>query len=365
VIIIGAGIMGLSLACELAARGRRAIVIIDKSAAGSGASTVNAGIVSASYSYDSAVVDLSKAAVEKYQKLRFFLGTGPVLHPCGLLRLAQDEAQFSRLVKLHHILAEKGIKTQMMDREEIIESFAYVDSMHSVGGLFCSSDGQGDPRDVISAYLEKALNLGVTVLENTRVNRIVIGKNAKTIVTDKGEMECKVVALCAGFFSKALAQSAGIVLPLQFDKRELLVSRQTRKILSSDIVNSGTGVYALQKKNGAIVCGGVSSEEISSPDDLQPTQRFTEVVLSQAFKLVPELSRVEFIDHLVSHRDKTPDNAPIVGQSSSVEGLVFANGTNGHGFTLGPILGELLAKLILNGKTSPLIQPFGPSRFSR
>ena len=223
IIIIGGGIMACATAYNLAKRGMKDIIVLEKKEIGNGGSNRNAGGVRQS-ARDVRELPLAMYAVSRiWPHLGEELETDVEYVQRGNLRLGKTEAH-KKILEAHTAKSTKvGLDVRMIDGEEAREICPYM-SEEVTSASWCPTDGHANPLKTTLGYYRMALRLGVTFITGVTVTGIrkAHGK-ARIVQTDDGDYEGEKILLCAGWESRKIADTAGIELPIIPERNEVLV----------------------------------------------------------------------------------------------------------------------------------------------
>lgn len=348
IIIIGGGIIGLAIAVDLKLRGSTVTVLSrDFQQAASHAA---AGMLapSAEEIPPGPMLDLCLKSRWLYpewvRKIEDLTGLDTGYNPCGILLLAYDST-----------LTDET----WLDRESI-KFYQPGLGKDVVGGRWYPEDGQVDNRKLVKALRQAALNLGVDLLEGVTVQAIQQQKNkVKSILTSKGEFEAQTYILASGSWASQL-----LFLPVYPIKGQMAAVRMPKD--SDDIpplqrILFAPQTYLVPRQDGRLIIGA-TSEKVNwkmgnTPDGLQ-------TLFSRAIQLYPPLKDWPIEETWWGFRPGTPDELPILG-TSSCDNLILALGHYRNGILLTPVTASLIANLVLQDKTDPLLNQFRYDRFSQ
>lgn len=349
IVIIGAGIIGSSLAYHLAKRGAH-VTIVDAQHPATGATGKSFGWLNATFSKrPRSYFDFSMLGIDGWHRLEQELpgdlqiqwGGSVAWFPPG-----PDPEQLRRDV-LHH--RQWGYAVRLLDHAEVRQLLPHV----STGpvGMACHSEPEGavDPIDAVSVLLEKARQFGADIRYPCQVTRF-----DRAIHTSHGVIDADIVVLACGVGSPQLAQLAGVRVPLK-DAPGVLVHTTPQRPLIDRIVQA-PGVHFRQKPDGRIVAGGqivggAGTAETPSADELEIFAR-----LAEFLDFAGAIEQVT-----LGYRVMPADEYPIIGFAENCPNLYVA--ATHSGVTLAPVIGELAALEILDGIPQPQLAPYRPARF--
>jgi glycine oxidase len=366
VAIIGAGVIGLAIAWRLAQRGAK-VTVFDKGAAGSGASHAAAGMLAAHLEAEPReenLVALNRESQKLWPAFAASLeaasGLAVDLRTEGTLLLALTGDDQSRL---KHVLAFQkslGLPLEWLTTAEVRQREPHLTPSIS-GAIFSPQDHQVDNRAVAAALREAALKAGVTLGENTPVERIVTSDNRVTGIGVAGEtVSADTVILAAGAWSRGIAGlPAASLPPVRPVKGQMLALRMDPRAPLLTHVVWAPGAYLVPRKDGRLLIGATVEEKGFDPNLTAGGQL---ALLEATWRALPAIEELPIDEMWVGFRPGTRDDAPIIGESS-VPGLVYATGHYRNGILLAPVTAAVMAACIVDGKTPDSITPFLPQRF--
>jgi len=348
VLVIGGGVIGLSVAWRCAQRGLR-VAVADPNP-GRGASHTAAGMLApvTELHYEGrALFALALESARRYPafaaELAAETGRDVGYRECGTVQAAWDAADLATLRDLHAFQDSLGVRSELLTRRDLADLEPAL-APGLAGGLLAPDDHQVDNRALVAALLEAVRRRGVEL-------------RAESV--DRVDQPAGTVVLAAGAHSRQLLDR----VPVRPVKGQTVRLRTDRPVLDRVVRGSvrGNAVYLVPRANGELVVGA-SSEEAGF--DVRPRAGAVYELLRDAQALVPELSEAELVEVSTGLRPGSPDNAPLLGllRDSRLENLVVATGHYRNGVLLAPVTADEIARLIVDGETSDVIAPFSPHR---
>ncbi len=369
VLVVGGGISGLFIAYNLAKRGVRDIVVLEKSYLGAGSTGRCATGIRASFTSEEHVVlmresiklwkEYSSSELGKYG-LQFIQG--------GYVWLARKEETvdlFKKLIALHNSF---GVPTRIIDRDELKNLVPQLNTDLVVSAMLDPTAGKSYVFTTVFALFKACRELGVEIRTGVEVKKLVAkGSRIIEAVTDTGTIGADVFIIAAGAGSRDLLKTVGIEVPIKNMPRHVLVTEAFQKTFDPLVIDWDTpGVpYIVQTVEGNFFIGREIEEE---PELSIYSQRidFMPKALRPIAQLFPFLKHVRVLRYWIGYYVTTPDHHPIYGPFEEFENLYVATGFSGHGYMMGPITGKLIAEWILDGKPSiPQAERLRPERFKR
>jgi sarcosine oxidase, subunit beta len=363
VVIVGGGIMGLSVAYNLAkTHGITDVTVLERSYLCSGASGRNGGGVRAQFSTETNV----RLMQESLRLCRAFAADMKInvwFRQGGYLFLARDEAKRRALEASVKVQNECGHPTKLLEPKEAKKVVPELD----LGDVVCASYNPDDavvfPWPFVWGYARGAEELGVEISTFTDVIGFeTTGKRIDAVVTNKGKIATHRVVNACGAWSPEVARLLGVELPNKPHRHEICSSEPLKPWLTPLVADLSNGLYFSQSTRGEIV-GGVSNEDVPEGIDQRSSHAFLALYAKALVRTVPVLGSVKVLRQWAGCYDLTPDQNPIVGRVDEVDDFFQVSGFMGHGFMMAPVMGKLLAQHIAEGTNLPLFDRWSLRRF--
>lgn len=363
VVVVGAGIMGLSIAYNLAKNhGISDIVVVDKSYLCGGASGRNGGGVRAQFSTEENI-RLMQESIAICRDFARELRINIWFRQGGYLFLVRTEAGRRTLEKSVAVQNECGLGTRMLTPKEAKRIVPELDLEGVVAASYNPDDGVVFPWPFVWGYAQGAEKLGVDIATNTSVIGFrTTGSRIDAVVTDKGEIKTHRVVNAAGAWSPEVARLLGVELPNHPHRHEICSTEPLKLWLKPLVADLSNGLYFSQSMRGEVV-GGIGNDRVPPGLDMGSSHRFLALYARALVKTCPILGRVKVLRQWAGCYDLTPDANPIVGEVDGIEGFYQASGFMGHGFMMAPVMGRRIAEQIANGGDSPLFSRWNLRRF--
>jgi sarcosine oxidase subunit beta len=369
-VIIGAGVMGASVAYHLAARGWRDVVMLDRSEApGLGSTGAATGGFRAQYA-TAINVRLSLLAREKLRAFKDDTGTDPGYLPAGYLWLATTRTELEELRAGLEVQREAGLHEAIeLDVDDAARLNPAVRCNRVIGGVFCPTDGFIAPLQILRGYLEAAARRGVRVKWNTRVTGLRhVGGRITSVETDQGRIDADIVINAAGAWAGDVARCAAVTLPVTPLRRQVAATVPCTQ-LPPDMpmtIFAGDGFH-FRVRDGRVLLLWPSPGVPGQPFDIRVDPDWVSAVTRMAHERVPTLQDIP-IDVAASWAglyEMSPDKHAILGCAPGMDNFYLINGSSGHGVMHAPALGALLAELVSDGRFSSVdAAALRPSRFA-
>jgi glycine oxidase len=366
VAVIGGGVIGASIAFELAGANQR-VVVLDRQEPGQGASWAAAGMLSPAPDSprDIRLVPLAKESLRLYpefvaaieevsRKQTGYTREGALEIFFGTLA----ETQINDFVSYHR---ELGLATESISTDTA-RGWEKLISPDARAAAWLPAEGTVDPRALTGAVLAAAKNRGVEIWPNRAVRGLLVEREkCRGIAADEERISAELVIVAAGYSSNEIANGSDLLAryaPTRPVRGQMLALRPTGAVLRR-VVRSKNG-YLVPRKDGRIVAGSTIEEAGS---EKRVTSAGIRTILNGAMELVPDLAQAEVLEMWSGLRPGTPDDLPIIGLTE-IDGLLIATGHYRNGILLAPVTARLISDLILRGRTSFDADTFSPLRFS-
>ncbi len=358
--IIGGGIIGLSLAWELAKAEVR-VRVFDKGDFGQEASHAAAGMLAPQLEAEAgeeALLPLllrGKAAWPEYAKaLQVASGIDVGYRDGGMIMAAYSHDDARRVQRHQQYLAKHGVRLEWLHQEALRDKEPCL-SPRCVGGLYSPDDHQVDNRAVVQALLAiLRQNPHVTLHPQTAITALHQGG----VGVDAGQMPypCDAVVVATGAWPHSL-EGLPEKLPLRPVKGQMLMVQAPLDLMQHTIW--GEKVYIVPRRDGRVLIGATIEEQGYNKD---VTLGGLMELMRDAWQLVPSLYDCPVLETWAGLRPSPLDDAPILGCSSR-EGIYYATGHHRNGVLLAPLTAQMLTALILHDKKDSAIIPFSYTRF--
>lgn len=364
VVVIGGGIVGTAIAYYLTLKGQKDVVVLEKSYLSSGSTGRCAGGIRQQWSEPSNV-RLAMRSVRHFENFRKELGADIEYVQGGYLLLAfneEEETLFRNNVEMQN---EEGLEVSILSVDEIKKRFPYIVVDDVKSASFCPTDGHANPHLANFAYARAAKKNGALIYTHTRALGIEVEDGQITgVETDKGYIKTGVVVNAAGGFSHQVGLMAGIDIPTESYRHQIMVSEPLEHILDPMIISFSKNFYMRQTVSGNIMMGqGDEDEKPSFNHD--PSWRFLTQMSKKMPGLFPFLKNVRVLRHWAGLYNMSPDAQPIIDRARDVSDYYCAVGFSGHGFMLAPAVGEGLADWIIHGSPGEVdLSNLGLDRFT-
>jgi sarcosine oxidase subunit beta len=366
IVIVGGGVVGLSIAYQLAKRGLTDVCVLERGYLAEGASGRNGGGVRQQWS-TALNIRLMQQSVDLCRGFAKELGVNVWFRQGGYLFLARTAAEVARLEKNIDLQNKCGVPTRMLSPGEAQEIVPELDLEGIVGASYNPSDGILFPWPFLWGYAQQAARLGVQLFTHTPVTGIdVVGGPTGAgfvVTTPRGRVQARRVIDACGAWSPEIARMVGVTLPTWPIRHEICSSEPLKPFLKPMVSELTSGLYCSQSMRGEIV-GGVSMPGERSTFSMGSRLAFVATYARRLVRLMPVLGDIKILRQWAGPYDCSPDGNPILGEPPGVPGFYLACGFVGHGFMMAPVVGQLYAEWLTGGPRHELFDRSQLGRFT-
>ncbi len=346
--IIGAGIVGSSIAYHLVRLGQASVVVLEAGTAAGGSTGRAAGGIRAQFSTD---IDIKLAlhSVAFYERFDELVGGDINFRQYGYLFMAFTDEGWAALQRNAATQRSMGVDVRHMTPSEVEAAYPYLRLEGLRGANFGRRDGYADPSTAAQGFLRYARERGVTVREGTKVTSLEVrGNRVEAVVADGERYPVGSAVIAAGPWSAEVAKLAGLELPVAPLRRHLFLTDAVAEIPAEVpmTIDFETGFHFRKEGPGLLLAMPDPSEGYGFKEGVN--WAFAEKVVEAGVRRVPLLSRARLVRGWSGLYEMTPDHHGIVGPTP-IDGLFTATGFSGHGFMLAPAVGQAMAELLTSG----------------
>jgi glycine/D-amino acid oxidase-like deaminating enzyme len=259
-----------------------------------------------------------------------------------------------------------GGQVEWLEPDEIKRRYPLIDAERCVGGTFGYQDGTMDPNAVLIAYKNKAVALGAHFIRG-RVTELVRNGNriAGVKLADGQTIQGNAIVNAAGAWAAQIAETAGVMLPIQPVKRQVFVlETAVRPEGVLPLIVLPTGLYLIQEHGNHFLCGQSFDDDPIGLDDFDwSRQRFIDRLWEDLVDYIPAFDRLKVVSGWAGlYAVNTFDGNAILGEWPDLQGFYLANGFSGHGFQQCHAVGRYLSELILGLPPALDLSIFSPNR---
>lgn len=365
VVIIGGGIIGLSIAHYLALKRAGRIILFEKGQLGEGSTSRCVGGIRTQFSTE-INIRFSLESLKTFEQFKEEFGINPEFRRIGYLFLGTSDWEIEAFKKNIKLQRKFGIPVEFLNSEEIGSRWPYLRVDDVLGGTFCSWDGYAGPNEILSGFASGAKRAGVRIQEGTEVIGISLARGKiQSVKTKNEEISTPVVVNAGGPYAASIGEMAGIKIPVRPLRRQIFITAPFH-LTDHPIpltIDFHRGWYFRQEGDGLLLSG---------PLDLEPSFNLnTEYeamaeASENAMYRVPVLEKARIARGWAGLYEISPDHHAILGRVSGVEGFILANGFSGHGFQHSPAVGKVISELIVEGEATTIdVSSLSVERFEK
>jgi sarcosine oxidase, subunit beta len=368
VVIVGAGVMGASIAFHLAQRNAGRIVIFDKDHVGRGGSGRSSALVRMHYSFPPEV-QLALISLRAFQNWQDVVGAPGDFRRTGFVRIVHPN-ETARLKLNVEMQRKLGAKVQLVDKPQLqeLEPDWKVDDVELAA--YEPDSGYGDGAGVAGDFLAAARNRGADYCSRTQVKSILHqGGRTVGVETDRGTISSPIVIVAMGPWTRPLLQQTGYDLPIECEYHQVAILRNPPEMKGGGCacIDSVTATYFRSDAHDKFLVGDFYGKRPVDPDNFpqRASDESLEEIIERACRRVPKLAGAEVMRGVTGVYDMTPDSRPLLGEIPGVGGLFVCAGFSGMGFKISPAIGLVMSELVLDGRAASVdIRAFHPNRFA-
>lgn len=368
-VILGAGVMGASVAFHLARRGAGTILVLDKGDVAGGGSGRSSALVRMHYSFP-VEVDLAVKSLDIFRHWKDYVGRDGDFRQTGFVRIVR-ESELDRLQKNVAMQREHGVDTRVVTRQELSEIVPDWSVDDVPLAAWEPGSGYGDGAGVANDFLERAREMGVLYKSQTRATRFCVEHGRVTgVTTDRGEVSTPIVVAATGPWSRPLLAGVGFDLPVEGEYHEVAILRNPPGLQEPGpaCIDGITTTYFRSEVGGLTLVGDFWGKRGADPDAFSQSASRESLasLVERVTRRVPALAEAGIWRGITGVYDVSPDFRPLIGEVPGTGGLYVAAGFSGMGFKISPAIGLVVSELLLDGRATTVdIRALAPDRFEK
>ncbi len=361
-VVVGGGIVGCSTAYHLAKLGWTDTVLVEKHQLTSGSTFHAAGLVG-QLRTSANITQLLGNSVDLYRRLEAETGQATGWKMNGGLRLACTAERWTEVRRQATTAKSFGLEMHLLSPREAQELWPLMEIDDLVGAAFLPTDGQASPSDITMALARGARMAGATLCEHTEVLSIeVVDGRIRAVVTDRGRIECEKVVLCAGQWTRELAATVGVSVPLVSVEHQYVITEPFTPEVPRSLptLRDPDRLTYYKEEVGGLVMGGYEPNPIPwAVDGIPRPFQFQLLdadvdhfapIMELAIGRVPALAEVGIRTLINGPESFTPDGNFILGEAPELPNLFVGAGFNAFGIAAGGGAGQALAEWVHDGR---------------
>jgi sarcosine oxidase subunit beta len=348
IVIIGGGIIGLSIAYYLALKRAGKIVLFEKGQLGEGSTSRCVGGIRVQFSTE-INIRFSLESLKTFERFEEEFGVNPEFKRIGYLFLATTEREIGVFKENMKLQKKFNIPVEFLSPNEIRSCWPCLRIDDILGGTLCSWDGYAGPSEILSGFASGAKKAGVKIYEGMEIMGISLAKGKiRSVKTKDEEISTRVVINAAGPYAASIGEMVGIKIPVKPLRRQIFITAPfhlTDRPIPLTI-DFHRGWYFREEGNGLLLSG---------PLDLEPSfnlnidyEAMAETSENAIYR-VPALEKARIARGWAGLYEISPDHHAILGKVPEIEGFILANGFSGHGFQHSPAVGKVISELVADG----------------
>jgi glycine/D-amino acid oxidase-like deaminating enzyme len=368
VVVIGGGVMGTSIAFNLARRRAGRVILLEKATVCSGTSAKSSAIVRTHYT-TRPTAQMALLARGIFERWADEVGGESGFVRTGMLFMGPPDSR-DRVERTLRMNQEVGIEASLIGPEDVRQISPHLRVPEGAAVVWEPRSGYGSPHEVASSFARRFTALGGELRQSTPVTAIdTRGGQVRGVRTPRGEIAAGHVVIAAGPWAGPVGRLAGLDLPVTPSRESIVTLRPTFDWspvhpVTGDLVNE---VYLRPETGGLILVGNTRDTIVpGDPDHYEdrPGADHTTEILTRLAHLMPGVATAAITGGWSGMYEVSPDWNPIMGTAIGTAGLHYAVGFSGHGFKLSPVVGILMAEQVLDGRARTIdITPYRLERF--
>jgi sarcosine oxidase subunit beta len=368
VVVVGGGVMGTSIAFNLARRRAGRVVLLEKATVCSGTSAKSSAIVRTHYT-TRLTARLALLARGIFERWADEVGGESGFVRTGMLFVGPPESR-DRVERTLRMNQEVGIEASLIGPDDVRHISPHLRIPEGAAVVWEPRSGYGSPHEVASSFARRFTELGGELRQSTPVTGIdTHGGRVRAVRTPHGDIAAGHVVIAAGPWAAPVGRLAGLELPVTPSRESIVTLRPTFDWspfhpVTGDLANE---VYLRPETGGLILVGSTRDTIVPGDPDAyedRPGAEHTTEVVTRLARLMPGAASAAITGGWSGMYEVSPDWNPIMGTAAGVAGLHYAVGFSGHGFKLSPVVGMLMAEQVLDGRARTVdITPYRLERF--
>lgn len=365
VVVVGGGVIGLSVARALAHKGMGKVVIIERGELGKEASFAAAGMLAPQAEANEAddffkLCCRSRGLYPTFASELFAeTGIDIELDQTGTLYCAFSEHDQQEIESRYDWQQQAGLLVERLTAQEALDLEPNIAAtLHAA--LKFPADIQVENRQLLLALIAASQKLGVRSYTETKVDSLEVQRGRIAGVnTSRGFLSARIVVVASGAWTSFI-KTANAAPQISIEPvRGQMVCYETEPAIARHVIYSPRG-YVVPRRDGRLLAGS-TTEEVGFKKEV--TEAGLQLIRTNACEITPVLSKLTPVDSWAGLRPRALDELPVLGKASETEGLFFATGHYRNGILLAPLTGELIAGLIADNVVTQELQTFTPDRF--
>jgi sarcosine oxidase subunit beta len=362
VIIIGAGVVGCSIAYHLAKMGCHDVTVLEKNFIGSGSTEKCAGGIRQQFSKE-ANIRLSVESVRFFERFEEETDHPADFRQNGYLMLATSEDELETFRQSVALQRSLGVEANLLSPQEARDVVPQLNIEDILGATYCPSDGYADPYSVVQGFASAAKRLGVKIYQEAEVTSMRWTGHAWCTTATRGKFQSPTVVVAAGAWTGQIGNMVGVDIPVHPLRRHIFVTTPLQEVAKNGpmVVEFCSGFWFRREGPGLIL--GMRNPEEQYSFDTGVDWGFLPTIAKVASHRLPFLEDIGICRAQAGLYEDTPDANAIIGTVPGMRGLYLGCGFSGHGFMHSPAVGRMVAELVLEKLPASEFLSFALERF--
>jgi len=359
-VIIGGGIVGVSVAYHLAKLGEKDVVLLEQGQLSCGTTWHAAGLVGQLRSTP-AMTKLIRYSTQLYSEIEAETGLATGWNECGSVTVARTDDRMTMLLRTAASARAQGVEVDVITPDEALAKWPVIQSEDLKGGLWMPGDGKANPTDLTQSLARGARMHGATIVEGVEVTDILTDGQAVTgVATDQGTIKARVVINCAGQWARKVGLMCGVDVPLHSAEHMYIVTERIEGVTPDlPVLRDPDGYIYFKEETGGLVLGGFEPEAKPWAMNGIPDKFFFqlleddwdqfEILMENGLTRVPQLAEAGVRKFYNGPESFTPDNNYLLGEAPKLKNFFVGAGFNSMGIASAGGAGRALAEWIVEG----------------
>jgi sarcosine oxidase subunit beta len=368
VVVVGAGIMGVSTAYHLARLDAGRVIVLERDTVCSGSTALASGGIRHQYA-NRLGVELTTHSIVTYERFQEEFGVDPNFRQHGYLILIGTEAELATARRSTELQRSLGVTVDLLDPAATRKLCPYLNTEDLLGATYTPRDGYADPYLCATAIAARARDRGVSIRQGHEVTGFIrSGERVSGVTTAAGRFEARAVVIATGAWSGVVGKLAGVDIPVRPHRRHKFMTAAfpvERIPGATPFIIDPHRNFSLRREGAGLLLGHGRRDE---PDSFNTEidRSLEPRVVERAIHRAPALADAELMRAWAGLYEMSPDQTGIVSAVPGVAGLHVIAGFSGHGFMHGPIAGQLMAEMLVQGRAVTMdATPLDLARFAR
>ncbi|MEW2479905.1 FAD-binding oxidoreductase [Mycobacterium sp. NPDC049093] len=369
VVIVGGGLEGAAAAWALSQRGVTDVTVLERNSVGSGMTGKSSGIVRCHYGVSS-LAAMATVGLEIFENARQIFGTDIGFRQTGYV-VGVGEPNVDNLRKSLAAQREVGVQTEEIDAAEVARLWPWADLEPFAAFGWEARGGHGDAYQTAQAFAVSARAARVRIMQGANVTALALDGDRVTGVelADGSRVSAGTVVVATGVWTRPFLAPYGVDVPIRVHREQIVTIKpgvDTGPVpVFSDLVSLQ---YIRPEPNGELLFGNSDLAELepADPDDYlnRATDGFIDLTVDKVGTRFPGFPDAAISGSYAGCYDVTPDWNPVISPTG-IDGLLVAAGFSGHGFKIAPAVGNLVADLVIDGRSCDPRIPESDFRLTR